>query len=200
MLVYSTPIKLRISATIHSSTVFASVWGLHCVSLRCICAVLYMYMRACMCACMEEAGSWTNIPSCLSFLRYVLCKHRGPHYKLLARDLRRFRSLVFTEYPSQILSAWCQCSVCTVRPERTAPMRTLEANGPNIGFVILNLKSTWMSLSFISRHKMICQWQEVDGKLITVPPKRCWSFILMFYNKSAFRKTPAGEKNMGFAF
>lgn len=66
----------------------------------------------CVYVCMEEAGSWTNIPSCPSFLRYVLCKHHGPWYKLLARDLRLFPSLVFIEYPLQILSAWCLCQVC----------------------------------------------------------------------------------------
>lgn len=99
---------------------------------RRICAVLYMYVQACMYVCMEEAGSWTNIPSCLSFLRYVLCKHHGPRYKLLARDLRHFPSLVFTEYPSQILSAWCQCRVCTVQPGGTLPMRKFTANGLNI--------------------------------------------------------------------
>lgn len=76
--------------------------------------IVYMCCMYCMYVCMEEAGSWTNIPSCLSFLRYVLCKHHGPWYKLLARDLRLFPSLVFTEYPLQILSAWCQCHVCTV--------------------------------------------------------------------------------------
>lgn len=72
------------------------------------CAVCTVYMYVCM----EEAGSWTNIPSCLSFLRYVLCKHHGPWYKPLAWDSRLFPSLVFTEYPLQILSAWCQCHVC----------------------------------------------------------------------------------------
>lgn len=95
----------RVVVRLHACT------ALHCAAF-CMCSAVYVC--AGMYVCMEEAGSWTNIPSCLSFLRYVLCKHHGPWYKLLARDLRRFPSLVFTEYPSQILSAWCQCHVCTV--------------------------------------------------------------------------------------
>lgn len=111
---------------------------------RHIWAVLYMYVQACMYVCMEEAGSWTNIPSCLSFLRYVLCKHHRPHYKLLARDFRHFPSLVFTEYPSQILSAWCQCHVCTLQPERTLPMRKFTANGLNITSIVRRWRSIFV--------------------------------------------------------
>ncbi len=90
-------------------TVYTMLYVLYCIC--CMDCAVSLYV--CMYVCMEEPGSWTNIPSCLSFLRYVLCKHHGPGYKLLARDLRLFPSLVFTEYPLQILSAWCQCHVCS---------------------------------------------------------------------------------------
>ncbi len=90
-------------------TVYTMLYVLYCIC--CMDCAISLYV--CMYVCMEEPGSWTNIPSCLSFLRYVLCKHHGPGYKLLARDLRLFPSLVFTEYPLQILSAWCQCHVCS---------------------------------------------------------------------------------------
>lgn len=75
-------------------------------ALCCVCTV-------CKYTAIEGAGSWTNIPSCPSFLRYVLCKQHGPWYKLLGRDFRPFPSLVLTEYPLQILSALGQCHVCT---------------------------------------------------------------------------------------
>lgn len=97
----------------------------------CMYALCCMHRAACaVCMyCMEEAGRWTNIHSCLSFLRYVLCKHHGPWYKLLARDLRLFPSLVFTEYPLQILSAWCQCHACTAAWRDSTYMK-VQFNGP----------------------------------------------------------------------
>lgn len=90
-------------------SVYVCMYSLCC--MYCVCIGMYV--------CMEEVGSWTNIPSCLSFLRYVLSKHHGPWYKLLARDLRPVPSLVFTEYLSQILSAWCQFALW---PDGTVPI------------------------------------------------------------------------------
>lgn len=63
---------------------------LMCVSAYTLYACLHMY---CMYVCMEEAWSWTNIPSCLSFLRYVLCKHYGLGHKLHSWDIRLFPPL-----------------------------------------------------------------------------------------------------------
>lgn len=121
---------LKKSINSHSSSIYVQHYYVYsiCIYLCTICLyVLYVRIGACticmycmlyictvcMYVCMEEAGRWTNIPSCLSFLRYVLCKQHGPWYKLLARDLRLFPALVFTEYPLQILSAWCQSHVWT---------------------------------------------------------------------------------------
>lgn len=53
---------------------------------------MWMY---CMYESMEKAESWTNIPSCLSFLRYVLRKHQRPWYKCLARDFKSFPLICF---------------------------------------------------------------------------------------------------------